>query len=913
MARLSLQHWLKRTAQYSPGSRRCADPQNRHRRRLHLEGLEGRWLPSILPNLPGIALWLEANAGVTTDGSGGVSAWVDQSGAGHDASQAEPSSRAQLVPNVLNGNPVLRFNGTSSFLDVTGQVLTSQQFTIFAVVNDLGLSDYSYREVFSNWYPIMNEDTSVFFGLAYENPTRARLTDNFGGADPPYDQQGAGDITNPATDFIFTGVSGLTDALIYQNTGLIAEKGSPLTTRDLTTPYHIGQQGPAGWLEHWNGDIAEIVVYNRELAADERQLVWNYLENKYATVSSPTHFVVNNTNDSGPGSLRQTVLDANADGRADQISFAPGLQGTIVLTSGPLSVTDNLTIIGPGANQITVSGDDASRVFDITAGVRAEIDGLTITHGMADQGGGIQNAGTITLSGDVISHSQATDTSTFGGGGILNLPGATLLLTNSTLSGNVAALVSTSLSLGGGLDNEGIATLTACTVVGNQAVQGGGVLNEGTIRVTDSTFTGNRANGGPGFGIGGGFDNRNGGTASVFQSTFKGNLCTGVYDAEGGGIASFGALTLTGVTVSGNAALGGDGADGVNTFGQAYGGGIFSVEAVSSAPLIITGSTISGNLAQGGNAGNNNAGDEGTTNSVDQAAGGGIESGAGAIGSGVVIINCAILGNQTIGGNVAEGPGGMAAGGGISLGYFGPDGGSLIINGSTVAGNSAVGGTGATTFRGGIGVGGGIDDEGDPLQATNLMLADNSAIGGFGGTGGPGGTGFGGGIDLSFGTFPAFLANSSLIGNLALGGTGGAGTAGGNGEGGAVGVGGAALWTGVYGLSDSSSLTMSSAQITGNQAQGGAGSMGQSSGNGLGGGVYTENGSTVTLQSAQITANRADGAPGDGSSGQAGQGLGGGVYVATGATVTADPLTIIAANHASTANDDVFGTIGAGP
>jgi hypothetical protein len=202
MAHLSLHQWLKRTDHHARKGRKRAAPLNRYWNRLHLEGLEGRWLPSMLPsNLPGLALWLEAGASVTTDPSGGVLAWTDQSGAGHDASQANPSSRAQLVSGALNGNPVLRFNGTTSFLNVTGQVLTSQQFTVFAVVNDLGVSDYAYREVFSNWYPLANEDSSVFFGLAHENPTRARLTDNFGGADPPYDQQGAGENHGSGNSF----------------------------------------------------------------------------------------------------------------------------------------------------------------------------------------------------------------------------------------------------------------------------------------------------------------------------------------------------------------------------------------------------------------------------------------------------------------------------------------------------------------------------------------------------------------------------------------------------------------------------------------------------------------------------------------------------------------------------------------
>jgi hypothetical protein len=56
-------------------------------------------------------------------------------------------------------------------------------------------------------------------------------------------------------------------------------------------------------------------------------------------------FTVTNLFDSGPGSLRQAVLSANAHPGADVIDFAHGLHGTIALTSGQLSITGDLTII----------------------------------------------------------------------------------------------------------------------------------------------------------------------------------------------------------------------------------------------------------------------------------------------------------------------------------------------------------------------------------------------------------------------------------------------------------------------------------------------------------------------------------------------------------------------------------------
>src|SRR5262249_59833945 len=116
-----------------------------------------------------------------------------------------------------------------------------------------------------------------------------------------------------------------------------------------------------------------------------------------------------NLADGGDGSLRQAVLAACAPASpgADVINLAAGLQGTIALGGVPLSITDHLTIEGPGAELVAVSGEDASRVFEIVAGVAAVLDGLTITRGPAEVGGGIHNAGTLTGSHCTLSANQA--------------------------------------------------------------------------------------------------------------------------------------------------------------------------------------------------------------------------------------------------------------------------------------------------------------------------------------------------------------------------------------------------------------------------------------------------------------------------------------------------------------------------
>src|SRR6516165_9288366 len=118
------------------------------------------------------------------------------------------------------------------------------------------------------------------------------------------------------------------------------------------------------------------------------------------TVTSPA--------DSGDGSLRAMIAAAQ---NGDQIVFDPSLQGqTITLTSGQLTVTKSLDIGGLGSDELTLSGNHASRVFAISGGVTVTIAGLTITDGrvVGDKRGGILNVGsTLTLAHDVLSVNNA--------------------------------------------------------------------------------------------------------------------------------------------------------------------------------------------------------------------------------------------------------------------------------------------------------------------------------------------------------------------------------------------------------------------------------------------------------------------------------------------------------------------------
>src|SRR5262249_33761765 len=120
---------------------------------------------------------------------------------------------------------------------------------------------------------------------------------------------------------------------------------------------------------------------------------------------------VTNAGDSGPGSLRQAIIDAS---NGDTITFSRDLTGsTIKLTSGEVQVNKSLDIEGLGPDALTVDGGGTGRVFEITTpGASVTIAGMTISNGVAPQGGGVLNdAGQLILSDASFVSDQAVGTS----------------------------------------------------------------------------------------------------------------------------------------------------------------------------------------------------------------------------------------------------------------------------------------------------------------------------------------------------------------------------------------------------------------------------------------------------------------------------------------------------------------------
>jgi hypothetical protein len=356
-----------------------------------------------------------------------------------------------------------------------------------------------------------------------------------------------------------------------------------------------------------------------------------------------TNPVVMNNADSGAGSLRQAILDA-CDGST--ITFANTVASPITLAS-ELAVDKNLTIQGPGANALTISGNNAVRVFNIGSvnpAVTVTISGLTISNGNATFisgpsasgffGGGIfsMSAGAVTVSNSTVcaNHTTSDLGGPYGfGGAICHMGTGTVTLNGCTLSSNGA-------EFGGGIFNDSAGTLVLSnTSISNNTTtgNGAGVHNTGSLTFSNCSLTGNNA----GSSLGGGLYNC--GIASGSVSTVSGN--SAVY---GGGVYNCYKLNLTGLTISANTA-------------STFGGGIYGTGG--RALLQVMNSTISNN---------------GTSNS-----GGGVYLTAG------VVVN--VL-NTTIAGNTAH-----FDGGGII-----PNRTTNVVN-STIAGNTAGGqGGGVWTF-----------------------------------------------------------------------------------------------------------------------------------------------------------------------------------------------------------------------
>jgi hypothetical protein len=395
-----------------------------------------------------------------------------------------------------------------------------------------------------------------------------------------------------------------------------------------------------------------------------------------------------------------------------------GLNGTITLQSGlgALVIAKDLTISGPGPTVITVSGNSVVQDFNISSGFMVKISGLTIANGYTSgTGGGILNAGTLTLEGCTVKNNGAQD-----GAGVYST--GTLTVTN-TITTQSMITFNNATRYGGGIYSSGmLSVLNLSTVSNNMAsTNGGGIYNTGTTTIDNSMIgNGNTATSGGGI--------YNAATTYIqHNSIISRNTASG----SGGGIENEGSLTISSLsTVMSNTGNSGGGVYSSNattlltivnsTFKQnkasATGGGAVYFAGSPMCvitPCVITAATFIGNSAP-----------------------------TSFVGSGGAIENA---GSLTVAGSTLSSNAAALAGGAI---YNVGSGANLTIDRSTLDGN------GATDS----GIGGGIDNENSAmLTITKSTISNNSASGS---------SGFGGGINNSA---TLTVDNSTFSGNQAVG------------------------------------------------------------------------------------------------------------------------------------------------
>ena len=362
--------------------------------------------------------------------------------------------------------------------------------------------------------------------------------------------------------------------------------------------------------------------------------------------------------DAGDGltSLREAIALAAGTPGADSITLPhqiDSVEGTYALTLGELDLSDPdpLSIQSDGG-PATINAQGASRVFSIAAGSVVALEGLVITGG------------------------SAPDPNTGSGGGIAN--DGTATITDCTFSGNSAGFV------GGGLYNSGLAaaTVSDCDFEGNTSTYGAGFNNQGAATVTGGVFRNNTASGNSG-----GLDNI--GTVSVYGTLFEANSAAsygGAVNVYGGFVGSPGTTLLQGCTFRNNTS-------------NYVAGGV----QISETTGTVIDCIFEGNSAQFGG---------GLSNSGTTTITGGAFRNNTASGNGAGIES---IGTVTIIGTLVEQNTSSGYGGGVhAYGGFAGSPGVLTITDATIRGNSAQ-------------YGGGVSFEEDQASITGTQITENSA------------------------------------------------------------------------------------------------------------------------------------------------------------------------------------------
>ena len=308
------------------------------------------------PVLTGLKVWLKAGAGVTTNFSGGITTWTDQSGNGNDAVQASDTFAPLVVANAVNGKPVLRFNGiapSAQYLEVSdaGTAFLTNDFSTFALARFVG----SYPALRQNvWSKCSDAGSAGPVDWWFNTPNG----EPFGYRGDGVNFAGVGGGTVGPTLGLYsvlgmevTGVDGVMSHYLG-----FAGNGSSVAltnTANAGSPLRIGRRADNG--TQINGDIAEILIYNQALTGTDRTNVTAYLYGKYNLVqpynasAPPVVSItgpVNGASMPAPSTVNFAANASSADGTITRVTLSANGTVFATLTNAPYQV--HLDLLTPG-------------------------------------------------------------------------------------------------------------------------------------------------------------------------------------------------------------------------------------------------------------------------------------------------------------------------------------------------------------------------------------------------------------------------------------------------------------------------------------------------------------------------------------------------------------------------------------
>ncbi len=304
----------------------------------------------------------------------------------------------------------------------------------------------------------------------------------------------------------------------------------------------------------------------------------------------------------GEFDLRGAIDMANILNAAETITFDPSVFSTsqTITVSSTLNLTETAgseVIDGPGASLVTVSGNNAVTVFSVASGVTSSFSGLTISGGLGggstgDNGGGIYNSGTTTVTNAIIEDNSAINA----GGGIFNAAG-TMTVNDCTIANNTAG--GAFVAGGGGIYSGATLTITNSTIDNNVShTYAGGIFDQGGtgLTVTNSTLAYNVAStDGGGIEVGGTTTLNNTVVALNTLGTGSGATPNDVRIYQSGSLSSASAYNLIGTGGAGGLTTGnhnqiGVANPGLGTLGD-YGGPTQTIPLLPGSPAIRAGTS----------------------------------------------------------------------------------------------------------------------------------------------------------------------------------------------------------------------------------------------------------------------------------------------------------------------------------